>query len=156
MLTRVHCLLASLALTASLASAGVKGYGAFPVTPKTLGLWLNGENGDPVIMVYYHGPPKWSDRHWDFNFQFDHEVGLHEYKSRDLTLHVRVDLGAARRSSAKVIFFGSEQHVFGRPYHRRTTASDSVGSSQAPEDRPESRGSHASRFREVTQEAHPE
>src|SRR2546421_7317365 len=95
MLTRAGYLLVVLAFAAS-GLAGVKGYGAFPVTPKTLSVWINGENGDPVVMVYYHGPPHWSDRHWDFNMHTDNNIGLHEYKSPDLTLHVRVDLGAAR------------------------------------------------------------
>ena len=112
MLTRVRYLLAILALATSLASAGVKGAGAFPVTPKTLGVWLNGENGNPVIMVYYHGPPSWADRHWDFNFQFDKEVGLHEYKSPDLTLHVRVDLGAGRAEVQQKSFSLAQNNTF--------------------------------------------
>src|ERR1700693_3401290 len=112
MLARIGNLLAVLALAASAASAGVKGYGAFPVTPNTLGVWLNGENGDPVIMVYYHGPPSWSDRHWDFNFQFDKEVGLHEYKSPDLTLRVRVDLGAGRAEVQHKSFSLAQNNTF--------------------------------------------
>jgi hypothetical protein len=96
MLSRAQSLLAVLALTVS--SVLASGYGAFPVTPSTLGMWINGKNGNPVIMVYYHGPPNWADRHWDFNFSFDDEkqIGVHEYKSSDLTLRVRVDLGAGR------------------------------------------------------------
>ena len=112
MLARVRYFLAVLALAASPASAGVKGYGAFPVTPKTLAVWLNGEDGDPVIMVYYHGPANWADRHWDFNFQFDKEVGLHEYKSPDLTLRVRVDLAAGRAEVQKKSFSLAQNNTF--------------------------------------------
>src|SRR6266404_219173 len=112
MLARIRYLLAIVALTASAASAGVKGYGAFPVTPSTLGVWLNGEDGDPVVMVYYHGPPNWSDRHWDFNFQFDHDVGVHEYKSPNLTLRVVVDLHAARAEVQHKSFSLTQNNTF--------------------------------------------
>jgi hypothetical protein len=112
MLARITHLLALLAFAASGASAGVKGYGAFPVTPNTLGMWLNGENGDPVIMVYYHGPPNWSDRHWDFNFQFDHDVGVHEYKSPNLTLRIVVDLHAGRAEVQRKLFSLAQNNTF--------------------------------------------
>jgi hypothetical protein len=112
MLARIGYLLAVLALAAVAASAGVKGYGAFPVTPKTLSVWINGENGDPVVMVYYHGPANWSDRHWDFNFQYDKDIGLHEYKSPDLTLRVRVDLGTGRAEVQDKLFSLAQNNTF--------------------------------------------
>src|ERR1044072_8786960 len=111
MLTRIGYLLAALVLAAS-ARGGVKGYGAFPVSPNTLSVWTNGENGDAVIMVYYHGPPNWSDRHWDFDFHFDHDVGVHEYKSPNLTLSVVVDLHAGRAEVQHESFSLAQNNTF--------------------------------------------
>src|SRR5438552_6031056 len=76
---------------------GVTGYGAFPVSPNTLAVWLNGEDGKPLIMVYYHGPTQWHDTHWTFDSQFTQEaVGWQEFKSDRATLRFLVDLGAGR------------------------------------------------------------
>ena len=62
--------LSAVAFDATADIRGVTGYGAFPVSPNTLAVWLNGEDGAPLIMVYYHGPAQWHDTHWTFDSQF--------------------------------------------------------------------------------------
>lgn len=92
---------------------GVIGFGAFPVTPSTLGVWLNGEDEAPLIMVYYHGPPNWADRHWEFESNFTQKgVGWHQYKSPNLTLRVLVDLRAERVEVQRKSFSFAQNNTF--------------------------------------------
>jgi hypothetical protein len=92
---------------------GVTGYGAFPVSPNTLAVWLNGEDGAPLITVYYHGPPQWHDTHWTFDSQFTQkEVGWQEFKSDKATLRFLVDLGAGRTEIQHKSFSLAQNNTF--------------------------------------------
>jgi hypothetical protein len=92
---------------------GVIGYGAFPVSPNTLAVWLNGEDGKPLIMVYYHGPAQWHDTHWTFDSQFTQErVGWQEFKSDKTTLRFLVDLGAGRAEVQHKSFSLEQNNTF--------------------------------------------
>ena len=52
------------AMMASAAIVGVTGMGSHPVSPTTLAFWLLQENGTPLVMAFYHGPPQWHDTQW--------------------------------------------------------------------------------------------
>jgi hypothetical protein len=113
----VKALIVALFLSATFHTAadirGVTGYGAFPVSSNTLAVWLNGEDGAPLIMVYYHGPPQWHDTHWTFDSQFTQTaVGWQEFKSDKATLRFLVDLGAGRAEIQHNSFSLAQNNTF--------------------------------------------
>src|SRR5258708_37650813 len=109
----VALFLSAPAFYASADIRGVTGYGAFPVTPNTLAVWLNGEDGKPLIMVYYHGPAQWDGTHWTFDSQFTQEaIGWQELKSDKATLRFLVALGAGRAELQHKAFAPVQQNSF--------------------------------------------
>ena len=111
--TIVTLALMAVAFGATADIRGVTGFGAFPVTPNTLGVWLRSEDGTPLIMVYYHGPANWADTHWDFESNFTQkEVGWQEYKSDKVTLRVLVDLRAGRAEVQHKSFSLAQDNTF--------------------------------------------
>jgi hypothetical protein len=109
----IVALFLSTAFNATADIRGVTGYGAFPVSPNTLAVWLNGEDGVPLIMVYYHGPAQWHDTHWTFDSQFTQKkVGWQEFKSDNATLHFLVDLGSGHAEIQHKRFALAENNTF--------------------------------------------
>lgn len=113
----IKALIATLFVSAAFHAAadirGVTGYGAFPVSPNTLAVWLNGEDGVPLIMVYYYGRAQWHDTQWTFDSQFTQKgVGWQEFKSAKATLRFLVDLGAGRAEVQHKPFSLAQNNTF--------------------------------------------
>src|SRR5438046_3002419 len=106
-------LLSAAAFHASADIRGVIGYGVHPVSQNTLGLWLNGEDEAPLVMVFYHGPAQWHDTHWTFDSNFTQQkIGWSEFKSAKAKLRVRVDLGAGRAEIQNKSFSLAQNNTF--------------------------------------------
>ncbi len=113
MLARITFLLAVLTAPVFAAIVGVTGMGSHPVSQNTLGFWLLGADGKPLIMVYYHGPSQWHDATWKIDSQFtESAVGWGELKSAKAALHIRLDLGAKRAEIQRKPFSLAQSNTF--------------------------------------------
>ncbi len=100
-------------VSASAAIVGVTGMGSHPVSANTLAFWLLQEDGTPLVMAFYHGPPQWHDTQWKIDSQFtDRSVGWGELKSAKAALHLRVDLGAGRAEIQHKPFSLAQNNTF--------------------------------------------
>ena len=110
---RIIVTLLLVASTAFAAIVGVTGIGSHPVSRSTLAFWLLREDGTPLLMAFYHGPPQWHDTEWKIDSQFTNKaVGWGELKSAKATLHLRVDLGTERAEVQHRAFALAQNNTF--------------------------------------------
>jgi len=116
MLARLGYAVAVLAGSASAAVVGFMTTGSHPVSPNTLAFWLIGPRGTPYLMVYYHGPTLWYDAQWKLHSECTEctagSVGWAELKSDKATLHLRLDLPAARAEIQHKAFSLAQNNTF--------------------------------------------
>ena len=83
----------------------VSGWGGHPISDDLTSLWLAAPSGEPLIMVYFHGPKDWHKTKWKFDSKFSKDLpGWAALTSENAKLRVWLDRdsGQAEVQSEKV------------------------------------------------------
>jgi hypothetical protein len=84
----------------------VAGFGGHPVSVDLTSIWLAAPGGQPLIMVFFHGPEGWHKTKWKVSSKFEKGMpGWVELTSEKATLRVSLDAvsGQAQVQSDKVV-----------------------------------------------------
>jgi hypothetical protein len=70
----------------------VSGWGGHPISDELMSLWLAAPGGEPLIMVYFHGPKDWHKTKWNSDSKFAKGLpGWAALTSEDAKLRVWLD-----------------------------------------------------------------
>lgn len=83
----------------------VSGWGGYPISANLMSMWLAAPSGQPLVMVYLHGPEGWHNAEWKFSSKFEKGMpGWAELTSEKAKLRIWLDAdsGQAQVQSQKV------------------------------------------------------
>jgi hypothetical protein len=70
----------------------VSGWGAHPISADLTSMWLVAPGGQPLVMVYFHGPEGWHKAEWKLSSKFEKGMpGWAQLTSEKATLRIWLD-----------------------------------------------------------------
>ena len=92
----------------------VSGWGSYPISTNLLSMWLSAPSGQPLIMVYFHGPEGWHKAEWKVSSKFEKGMpGWGELSSEKVKLRIWLDAdtGQAEVQANKVNVHGANTYL---------------------------------------------